>query len=111
MKKFVLAATCAVTTLFGTTLLAAPAAQASGTPGCVTRAEYRHVHKGMTKVKVHQKFGTAGKRMSRAASGGYVSEVRTYRVCHQRFSSIAISFSKNPGGVLRLDYKSAVWVS
>lgn len=88
----------------------APSSADPGTPGCVTRTEYTKARKGMTQAAVHQTFGTAGKRMSRATSAGYVAEVRTYAVCGSQFSTIAISFSANPGRPLVLGAKSAVWV-
>jgi hypothetical protein len=65
----------------------------------------------MPMTRVHAKFGTSGHRESTASMGGYASTMRTYRVCHQQFSSIAISFDKKPGGVFRLSAKSALWVS
>lgn len=107
MKKiFALAAGTAV--ILGGTTLIAPAAQAD-TPGCVTRAEYRSVQKGMPKAKVHGIFDIDGRRISIATSGGYASEVRTYRTCSP-YSTVAISWSKRPGGVWKLAAKSAVWV-
>ena len=87
----------------------APAANAdAGSPTCVTRAEYRQVNKGMTKAAVDREFGIHGKRQAGATSGGYRSEVWSYRTC-QRYSALAVSFSANPGGPLRLAAKSAVW--
>jgi hypothetical protein len=87
-------------------LLGAAPAKAAG---CVTKAEYNAVKKGWKQTSVHAKFGTAGKRVSIASSGGYVSEVRTYTAC-SRYSVVSVAYSKNPGGVLRLSAKSAVWV-
>lgn len=107
MKK-ILALAASTTVILGGSAFIAPAAQAD-TPGCVTRAEYRSVSKGMTKPKVHGIFDTDGRRMSIASSGGYSSEVRTYKTCSP-YSSVAISWNKNPGGVWKLGAKSAVWV-
>ena len=90
------------------TVAAAPAA--ADTSGCVTRGEYRAVHKGDSMTRVHRIFDTAGKRFSIATSGGYGSQIRNYNTC-SRWSSVAVSFSKNPGGIWRMDAKSAVWVS
>jgi hypothetical protein len=92
------------------TLVPASSSHASGTPGCVTRAEYKLAHKGMTHAKVAHIFGTSGKRESYAQSGGYAFEIRSYKTCSQ-FSVVTIGFDKNPGGLLRLSSKSAVWVS
>lgn len=85
------------------------AAHASGSPGCVTKGEYHAVKKGMTKAKVAHVFGTSGKRVSIASSGGYAAEIRNYKTC-SRYSAVSIAFDKNPGGVFRLSAKSAVWV-
>jgi hypothetical protein len=88
--------------------VAAADASAADTPGCVTRGEYRSVHRGDSMSRVHRIFDTE-RRMSIATSGGYASQVRTYRTC-SRLSSVAASFSKRPGRAWRLDAKSAVWV-
>jgi len=80
----------------------------AGSPTCVTRAEYRQVHKGMTKRAVDREFGVHGHRQAGASSGGYRSEVWSYHPCH-RFSAVAVSYNANPGGPLRLSAKSAVW--
>jgi hypothetical protein len=111
MKHSALMGTALAAVVCGMTI-SAPAAQADpGSPGCVTRVEYNKARKGMTQSGIHAMFGTAGKRMSRATSAGYVAEVRSYPVCRSQFSTIAISWSSNPGQPLRLSAKSAVWVS
>ena len=79
-----------------------------GSPNCVTRAEYSQVHRGMTKAAVDREFGIRGHREAGAQSGGFRSEVWSYKTC-QRFSAVATSFGANPGGQLRLKAKSAVW--
>lgn len=84
-------------------------ALASGTPGCVIKGEYRAVKKGMTKTKVAHVFGTGGKRLSIASSGGYASEIRTYKAC-SKYSVVSIAFDRRPGGAFRLSAKAAVWV-
>lgn len=86
---------------------AAPMHKASG---CVTKAEYKKAKKGWSEAKVHHTWGTSGKRMAHASSGGYTTEVRTYDVCRSPYSVVSASFSKNPGGSMRLDAKTAVWV-
>lgn len=86
-------------------------AQAADTAGCVTRAEYKKAKKGMKQARVHGIFDTAGKRESRATSGGYVVEIRTYKVCNSQFSAIAIAFDKDPGEAMKLSNKTAVWVN
>ncbi len=82
-----------------------PAAAAQDTPRCVTKKEYRKVHKGMTKKRVHRIFDTRGRRDAFAQSGGHTAEIRSYRTC-SRFSAVSISYGDG-----RLDGKSAVWVS
>jgi hypothetical protein len=84
-------------------------AKAADTPGCVTRAEYRSVHAGDRMSRVHRIFDIRGRRMSIATSGGFASQIRSYKTCSQ-FSSVAIAYDKEPGGVWRLAAKSAVWV-
>jgi outer membrane protein assembly factor BamE (lipoprotein component of BamABCDE complex) len=92
------------------TLVPASSSQASGTPGCATHAEYKQLRKGMTHARVAHILGTSGKRESYAQSGGYAFEIRSYKACSQ-FSVVTIGFDKNPGGVLKLSNKTAVWVS
>ena len=59
-------------------LASAPAA--ADTPGCVTAAEYRHVHKGMTRAKVHNIFDTTGKSLFENP-GAVHNSAREYRMC------------------------------
>lgn len=89
-------------------LIAASSGSATAQGGCVTKPEYKRVHKGMTIAQVTRTFGTAGHRDAIATSDGYGSQIRSYTTCSQ-FSAVAISFSKVPGGLYRLDAKSAVW--
>jgi hypothetical protein len=107
MNKF-LVATVAAAVTSPLALLSSPAAADPGTPGCVTRAEYGQVRKGMTKSAVDAELGTRGTRQSGATSGGYRSEVWSYKPC-TRYSAVSIAFSANPGASLRLSAKSAVW--
>jgi hypothetical protein len=105
MKKL---AFCTVLVM-GTGILAATPANADpGSRGCVIRAEYGQVRKGMTKAAVDRESGTTGRRQAGATSGGYRSEVWSYKPC-SRFSAVSVSFSANPGAPLRLAAKSAVW--
>jgi hypothetical protein len=88
----------------GTVTIAAPA-QAAGTPGCVTRAEYKAVHKGNSLTRVKAVFGTGGTRMSRVVFGGSSAEIRSYRTCSV-YSSVVVSYSDG-----LVQNKAAVWVS
>jgi len=64
-----------------TVLVAIPApASAAGSPGCVTRAEYRQVHRGMSQARVRHIFETRGEFDSGHA-GGYT---RWYGACINR---------------------------
>ena len=100
MKKFAAAvATAALIT--GGAVAVAPAAQAAG---CVTQREFSHAKRGMTKTKVAHIFGTGGKRMSIASSGGYTAEVRSYKTCSP-YGSVAVSYMNG-----RLQAKSGVFV-
>jgi hypothetical protein len=103
MRKLALAAAATVTAVTAT-LVPATAAQAADTPTCVTRAEYKAVHKGMTKTRVHRIFDISGKRMAIAHSGGFTSEIRSYKTC-QKFSAVSIAYDNG-----KLSAKSAVWV-
>lgn len=95
-------ATAAVTLIASTglvTLTAGPAA--ADTPGCVTRAEFRQVHDGMTKGLVHRIFDTAGHRES-IGSGG---ESREYRTCAGNSYSYASVDYERRNGAWRVWFK------
>ena len=111
MRK-ALSTTIALTALLvGAQALPAAAAESDTRP-CVTKGEFRQIHKGMKRTRVHAILDTAGRRDAIASSGGYVSEVRSYRVCRpfNRYSAVSLSFGKVPGGAMRLEAKSAVWM-
>ena len=108
MRKIIATTLVAAATLAGVAASTNSATADPGTPGCVTKAEFNQVRKGMTKATVDAEFGTHGKRESGASSGGYRSEVWSYKACPQ-FSYVAVSFSANPGGPLKLAAKSGVW--
>ncbi|MEJ7796306.1 MAG: hypothetical protein WKF50_12200 [Nocardioides sp.] len=81
------------------------------TPGCVTKAEYKSVKKGMKMGKVHGILDTVGHQESKATSGGYVFLIRSYKVCSAPYSSVVMGFEKSPGTTLKMSNKTAVWVS
>ena len=95
-------------TALGAAVSPAQAAEGDTRP-CVTRAEYRQVAKGMTKMRVHAIFDTSGKRLF--INGGEVSnEGREYPVCgHPRSGGSFVQVQYNNyatnGGPLRLSYK------
>jgi hypothetical protein len=82
--------------------IAAPPAQADSR-GCVTKTEYRHVHRGMTKGRVHHIFDTQGHRDAIAGSGRRLIEVRSYRTC-RRSGGVSVSYRRH-----RVSAKFAVW--
>jgi hypothetical protein len=108
VKKTIIAAVAGV-------LLAAPLAVAApasaGTPGCITKPEFQTIRKGWTQAHVHSYIGTVGKRSVISSSGGYVFEVRTYKVCASQFSIVSMGFDKEPGTPMRLSAKTGVWVN
>ena len=87
-----------------------PMAVSADTPGCVTRAEFRAVHRGHKMARVHRKWDTRGRLRAKANVRGYRAQVRTYRGCGSRYNVVAASFSKTPWGRWKLSAKSAVWV-
>jgi hypothetical protein len=90
-------------------LVPATAASANATPTCVTRAEYRNVHKGMTLDRVKRITGVAGSRQVFSTSGRYSSQIRNFKTCSQ-FSVVTMSFDKTGANPWHMTYKSAVWV-
>ena len=79
MRRFLLGLMAIVALIGGTALFSAPAQADRGSPTCATRAESRQVHRGMTKASVDREFGIHGKCFAGATSGGYRSEVWSYR--------------------------------
>jgi hypothetical protein len=82
---------------------------AADTPGCVTRAEYRAVHKDDSIARVHRIFDTDGRKIGGAKGGGFASQVRSYRTC-RALSSVVIQYDRSRGTIWKLTAKSAVWV-
>lgn len=92
-----------------------PMAPASAdTPGCVTRAEFQRVDRGMLNRRVHRIFDTDG-RLSSSSRGGGGDSWREYRVCRSwgspRWSDVSINFDnysfRNRGPGMRLYSKDA----
>jgi hypothetical protein len=90
------------------TVVDAAGGAASAAGGCVSKAEYKKAHEGMTKAKIDRVFGTKGHREAGARAGAYRSEVWSYRPCTQ-YSAVSLSFSGQGSGPLKMDAKSAVW--
>ena len=90
------------------TTIDAAAGTASAATACVSKAEYKKAKKGMAKTKIDRLFGTKGHREAGATSGGFRSEVWSYRPC-TKYSAVSLAFSGRSGGPLTMDAKSAVW--
>ena len=68
---------------------------------CVTRAEYRKVHDGLRKARVHRIFDSAGTRSW--LEGRY--EIRNYTPCTDRqFGYVTVNYKDG-----RVDAKRAYW--
>lgn len=91
----------------------APVAAQADTVGCVTRAEFQHVHRGMSKTRVRHIFDTRGHRQSISSFGHHRDEFRTYRVCRSwgnpRWSDVTINFDNysSRGSGMRVYSKSS----
>ena len=85
----------------------AESAKAADTAECVKPAEYRAIHKGDAKKRVHRVFDTDGQRRSLVTHLGYRVEIREYRGCLSGVE-IWVFFEKQVGGgAFRLDRKGA----
>ncbi len=72
-------------------LVLANPAWAADTPGCVTRAEFKKVSKGMTKQRVTRIFDNRGKLSSYYAYDGDVYTTREYNPC-AKYASIYVDY-------------------
>jgi hypothetical protein len=82
---------CALVLAVASIGVIAPPADA-GNSRCVTRAEYRAVHNGMLKGRVHRIFDTRGHRVAFAQTRRFTSEVRSYRACSRR-TAVSVSYA------------------
>jgi hypothetical protein len=98
MKKILCAFALAVACLTGT----APSAQAE-VRVCVSPGEYKQVHRGMPKRRVHRVFDSRGRRVAFSRRGRFTSEIRRYRGC-PRASAVSVAYGNG-----RLRSKSARW--
>jgi hypothetical protein len=82
-----------------------PPATAAGTPGCVTKSEFRAARKGLWKFEVRELFGTGGKQVSLYTSPTFRYESREYRVCNApSYATVTITFEDH-----ELRSKYAFW--
>ena len=75
-----------------------------GSPGCVTRGEFRAARIGMTRQNVHQRWDTTGHFRLRMGS----TENRGYRICQVRGSNIFAEFTRRADGIYYLTSKKAI---
>jgi hypothetical protein len=83
--------------------LAAQVAQAD-TPGCVTKTEFRNIHKPMLRKNVHNIFDTSGKQTFFWSGSGDVYESREYNVCTSSYGFVSVDYKNK-----RVDGKFAYW--
>ena len=87
----------------GALTVAPPAA--ADTAGCVSRVEYRKVHDGMTKKRVHRIFDTRGQQSWAMSSGGRYYESRDYKPCTSpRWGFVWVDYING-----RVDAKTVYW--
>jgi|RhiMetdeSRZDD1v2_1073273.scaffolds.fasta_scaffold15004_14 hypothetical protein len=79
-------------------IVVATSPASADTPGCVTKKEYRKIHKGMTKKRVHRIFDTRG-WFADGGAGGYS---RAYLSCDHRHEA-DIEYSTLQGKPARTD--------
>ena len=101
MRQVLCAFALAIACLAGTA--ASPAHAQAEARACVSPGEYRQVHRGMTKRRVHRIFDTRGRRVAFSRDGRFTSEIRRYRGCPRR-SAVSVGY-----GNRRVRSKSAVW--
>jgi hypothetical protein len=107
MRRFLVVVAC-----LGSVVVSIPAAasaRVSDDRPCVTRGEFDQAHKGMTRLRVHAIFDTAGKRLF-INVGQVTNEGREYVVCgHPRSGGSFVQVQYNNyatnGGPLRLAFK------
>lgn len=89
----------------GVAVVSVPAVAQADTPGCVTKREFRKVHNGMSKTRIHRILDTRGKQSSIFTSGGDRYESREYRSCRApSWSMVSVDYENN-----RVSGKFAYW--
>lgn len=114
MKKFLVAGATALA--LAAPVVVAPPAQAADNPW-VTKWEFRHVKKGMTKNRVQRIFDIRGRQTWFSSSSEWcswqdlwacASQSRDYRT-RSRWGSVTVDYIRNPNGIWRVDSKYAYW--
>lgn len=92
-------------------LVAASPATAADTAGCVTKAEFKSVSKGMGLKRVHNILDTAGKQTYYSSGSKYYPAVqwREYKACVKpTWSSVNVDYKRKNGRWV-VTNKSAYW--
>ncbi|HYJ70636.1 MAG TPA: hypothetical protein VEX15_23525 [Nocardioidaceae bacterium] len=88
----------------GSTVVATTPASAD-TPGCVTKNEFRKVHKGMSRERVQRIFDNKGHQTYTYWISGDHYSGRDYRACrHPQWSLVSIDYLNG-----KVDSKFAYW--
>ena len=94
-------------------LSATTSAANAANPRCITKAEYRAIHKGQSPAKVKRIVGSLGKVSVTSSFDGYKSVIRDLHACRpfNKYSMASVSFANNkPYGPLHVDGKTAIWM-
>jgi hypothetical protein len=87
--------------IFGLAMLIGVPQASAGTPGCVTRGEFRQVSRGMPIARVHNIFGTTGVFLDRQTSPRGLDVFRGYPLCFTTRRAAVLNFdnysSRRPG--------------
>lgn len=87
------------------TVVVTTAPASADTSGCVTKREFRKVHMGMKRERVHRIFDTRGRQTYTFWIGGDHYSSREYRACrHPRWSIVSVDYVNG-----RVDGKFAYW--
>jgi hypothetical protein len=99
------AATVAGSALALGSIVATPNVASADTAGCVTKTEFRKIHKGMKRERVHRIFDTNGRQSYTFWIGGDHYSGRTYRACrHPQWSIVTVDYVN-----ARVEGKFAYW--
>lgn len=90
----------------GLAAVAAPAEAAN--PRCLSKPEFRKIHKGMSPARVARIVGSPGHVAASSSSGGYRFVIRDFKTC-TRYGAASVSFSADPGEALSVDGKFVAW--
>jgi len=128
MRKFLLLLTALAAVAVPSLAVTAPANADAGSPTCITKAEWRKVHQGMSRARVQQITGVWGHITSSADYANGTRDIDVdYRQCRANgtrassWDTTWMSYQNyhynsdydevlNAGRVMRVDYKGA-WFS